>query len=335
MIRARYYRNQPEGLKCLLCPHACLVKEGESGKCRTRKNIEGVLYSLAYGNPCAVHLDPIEKKPLNHFLPASASLSIATAGCNLACLNCQNWQISQSSPDDFPSSRLMPDEVVALAQRKACASISYTYTDPTVYFEYMVDTARLARLSGIRNVMVSAGYIQKTPLQELCQYMDAANIDLKCFRNELYQSLNGATLKPVLHTLTTLNESEVWLEITNLIIPGYTDDDKMIQQMCHWLVDHGFKNVPLHFSRFSPTYRLVEAKTTPVSILDRVYEIARQAGMNYVYIGNVVGHEAQHTFCHQCSSKLIDRSGYLITENHIVKGKCEYCNAVIPGVWTG
>jgi len=333
MIRARYYKKDEAGVKCLLCPHACMIKQGESGKCRARKNIDGELYSLAYGNPCAVHIDPIEKKPLNHFLPATNSLSIATAGCNLSCLNCQNWQISQSSPDDFTDTRMMPDEIVHLADQRACASIAYTYTDPTIYYEYMADTAKLARIKGIRNVMVSAGYILKAPLQELCHFIDAANIDLKSFSNELYQSLNGASLKPVLQTLKALNDSDVWLEITNLIIPGYTDDKTMIQQMCQWLVDNGFENVPLHFSRFSPTYRLLDAKTTPVSTLDQVYELAKKAGLNYVYIGNVPGHAAQHTYCHQCASKLIDRAGYYMSEIHIAEGKCEYCNTVIPGVW--
>ena len=333
MVLARYYKKQADGIRCLLCPHACILQEGEVGKCHTRKNIEGELYSLAYGNPCAVHIDPIEKKPLNHFLPASRSLSIATAGCNLSCLNCQNWQISQGSPDEYADTELMPAEVVNLAESRGCTSISYTYTDPTVYYEYMVDTAKLARQKGLKNVMVSAGYIQKAPLQELCNFIDAANIDLKSFSNELYQSLNGATLKPVLQTLNTLKNSDIWLEITNLVIPGYTDDKKMIKQMCQWLVDNGFENVPLHFSRFSPTYQLQDAVTTPVSILDQVYEIAKQAGINYVYIGNVPGHDAQHTYCHHCASKLIDRAGYFINENHIVDGKCEFCNTVIPGVW--
>lgn len=333
MIEAKFYIKQGNKVRCQLCPHGCLLSEDDTGKCRTRKNIAGELYTLAYGNPCAVHIDPIEKKPLNHFLPASHSLSIATAGCNLACLNCQNWQISRGNPEEYSEYQLAPGEIVDVAIQRKCKSIAYTYTDPVVYYEYMLDTAKLARQRGVKNVMVSAGYINHKPLVELCSFIDAANIDLKSFSNDLYQSLNGATLKPVLQTLKTLLENKVWLEITNLVIPGYTDDERMIKEMCLWLVDNGFEDVPLHFSRFSPTYRLAEAESTPVSTLNSAYEIARQAGVKYVYIGNVPGHEHQHSFCHNCGALLIERMGYSISEYHIISERCEYCNELIPGIW--
>ncbi|TAJ13138.1 AmmeMemoRadiSam system radical SAM enzyme [Marinilabiliaceae bacterium JC017] len=333
MKRASYVVNKKDGVQCQLCPHFCFLKEGQTGICRTRKNIDGSVFSLAYGNPCAVHVDPIEKKPLNHFLPASLSLSISTAGCNLRCRNCQNWQISQKGPEEVPNFRLMPDEVVALAKKEDCQSIAYTYTDPIVYYEYTLDSAKLAREAGIKNVIVSAGYIEEAPLREWCQYIDAANIDLKSFSDELYRKLNGAALEPVLRTLKVLREEGVWLEITNLVVPGWTDDLAMIKKMCQWLSEEGFQDVPLHFSRFSPNHKLEEAEATPVEVLDQARQIAEESGLRYVYIGNVWGHPAEHTYCPFCQKKLIDRMGYRINENHIKDGKCEYCNNIVAGVW--
>ena len=333
MIPAKYFVDTPRGIKCKLCPSACVLKEGEMGDCRTRKNIDGVLYSLAYGNPCAIHVDPIEKKPLNHFLPGSRSLSIATAGCNLACLNCQNWQISQKSPLDTTNYDLMPVDVVEMAIEKDCSSIAYTYTEPIVYYEYMYDTAKRAKEAGIKNVMVSAGYIEERPLRELCPVIDAANIDLKSFSNEIYEMLNAGSLDPVLRTLKILKKESVWLEITNLIVPDWTDDPDMIKRMCDWLYDNGFENTPLHFSRFTPMYKLKRLPATPVEMLNKAYDIAHNAGLKYIYTGNVPGHPAQDTYCPKCKKKLVDRSGYKIGEVHIKNGKCEYCNESIAGVW--
>ena len=333
MIPAKYFIKTPRGIKCKLCPNVCSLKEGEVGDCRTRKNIDGVLYTLAYGNPCAIHVDPIEKKPLNHFMPGSRSLSIATAGCNLACLNCQNWQISQKSPLDTTNYDLMPNAVVEMAKEKKCSSIAYTYTEPIVYYEYMYDTAKIAKEAGIKNVMVSAGYIEQRPLKELCAVIDAANIDLKSFSNEIYETLNGGSLNPVLRTLKILKDEGVWLEITNLIVPDWTDDLDMIKEMCDWLFDNGFENVPLHFSRFTPMYKLKRLPATPVDVIDKAYGIAKSAGLRYVFVGNVPGHSAQDTYCPKCGKQLIDRSGYRIEEMHIKGGKCEYCSEPIAGVW--
>ncbi len=278
-IEAKYYVSTPKGLKCQLCPNDCKVKAGEESECRTRMNIEGKLYCYAYGNPCAVHVDPIEKKPLYHFYPTSMAYSIATAGCNLACLNCQNWEISQTSPKKTRNYDLPPEKVVEEAIQNKCKSIAYTYSDPVAFWEYTFDTAKIARQEGIKNVLVSAGYIHEKPLREWCKYIDAANIDLKSFSNEIYEMLNAGTLEPVLNTLKILKEENVWLEITNLIVPDWTDDMDMIKKMCDWLAENGLNNTPLHFSRFHPQYKLTNLPATPASVLNKAKDIAHTAGL--------------------------------------------------------
>ncbi len=330
---AIYYIKTPKGLKCKLCPQHCDIKEGEVGDCRTRENFDGTLYSIVYGNPCAVHLDPIEKKPLNHFLPQSLAYSLATAGCNLACLNCQNYTISQASPYDTRNYDLMPEQVVEEAKKYKARSIAYTYSEPIVFYEYVLDTAKLARMEGIKNVFVSAGYINEQPLRNICKYLDAANIDLKSFSNDIYEMLNAGTLEPVLSTLKIMKEEGVWLEITNLIVPQWNDDMEMIKKMSDWLYENGFKDTPLHFSRFHPDYKLTNLPATPVETLTKAREIAMNAGLNFVYIGNVPGSEAQNTYCPHCKKLLIERDGFLVKQDHIVDGKCAYCQTPIAGVW--
>ena len=332
-IPARYAISTPRGVRCLLCPNECTIKDGERGDCRTRLNMDGELFTRAYGNPCAVHIDPIEKKPLNHFLPGTTSLSIATGGCNLACLNCQNWQISQKEPDKIQTSRLMPEKVALAAKEKKCDSVSYTYSEPVVFYEYTADSAKHVHNMGMKNVIVSAGYIEEQPLRDWCPYIDAANIDLKSFKDEIYQQLNGGSLAPVLNTLKVLKEEGVWLEITNLIVPDWTDDIAMIEEMCAWLVKNGFENTPLHFSRFTPTYKLSHLPATPLDILEQAREKALAAGIKFVYIGNVPGHPAQNTYCPACKKKIIDRSGFRIGEIQINNGQCGYCGEPVAGVW--
>jgi len=289
-IRASYQKQlDGQRVECLLCPHNCVLKEGQTGICRTRENNGGTLYSNAYGNPCSVAVDPIEKKPLYHFLPGSKILSIATAGCNLRCLNCQNWSISQVNPTENSAYELMPEAVVELALKEGTESIGFTYTEPTVFFEYMLETAKLARQKGIKTVMVSNGFINPEPLKELCGYLDAANIDLKVFDEATYKKLAGARLKPVLDTLQTLKSEYVWLEITNLLVPGFSDDPIKIQEMCHWLVINGFSDTPLHFSRFFPSYKLPDTKPTEVETVLQGCEIAKKSGIRYVYSGNMPG----------------------------------------------
>jgi len=331
---ALFTAETPGGIKCLKCPNCCILDRNRTGRCRNRVNYEGKLYSIAYGNPCAVHIDPIEKKPLFHFLPSTRAFSIAAAGCNLACLNCQNWQISQVSPNETENVDLMPAAVVGECLRSGCESIAYTYSEPTTFYEYAYDTAVLARAKEIKNVWKSNGYISEQPLRKLCKVIDAANIDLKSFDDGTYRRLNGGTLAPVLRTLQVFREEGVWLEITNLVIPGWSDDPEMIKRMCQWLCASGLQDCPLHFSRFTPLYKLAHLPATPVATLEAARDAAIKAGIRYVYIGNVPGHLAENTFCHHCHRQVLERKGFAILQNAIEKGACKFCGGRIPGIWT-
>ncbi len=331
--QAMHYIQTARGIRCQLCPNECNIKLNEAGDCRNRVNYDNKLYSIAYGNPCSANIDPIEKKPLYHFLPTTFAFSIATAGCNLACLNCQNHEISQHSPKETRNIDLMPDKVLANAMSNHCKSIAYTYSEPITFFEYTLDSAKLAKEAGIKNLMISAGYIHEEPLRMLSQYIDAANIDLKSFSNDIYLRLNGGTLEPILRTLKILKEEGVWLEITNLLVPGWTDDMDMIKKMCGWLAENGFENTPLHFSRFYPTYKLTQLPSTPVNVLKEARRTAIREGINFVYIGNVPGNDASNTYCPSCNELLIERKGYTITKNNMTKDACSHCSAIIPGYW--
>lgn len=330
---AMFQEETARGVMCNICPNECVLKEGELSDCRNRIVKDGKLYTMAYGNPCAVHLDPVEKKPLYHFLPSTFTFSIATAGCNMACLNCQNWTISQTSPEETRNHDLMPARVVENTLRNNCESISYTYSEPITFYEYMFDTATLARQSELKNIMVSNGYIEKEPLIQLCSVIDAANIDLKSFNDKTYLRLTGGKLDPVLETLKTMKEHKVWLEITNLIVPEWTDKMDEIREMCKWLYANGFSDTPLHFSRFTPMYKLEQLPPTPVSILNQAWDIAKEEGLKHVYIGNVPGTHASDTWCDNCGKKVIERRGYTIISNNIVNGRCKFCNSEINGVW--
>ncbi len=330
---AKFYQVTPKGIRCQLCPNECDLKEGETGDCRNRIVKNGKLVTIAYGNPCAVHIDPVEKKPLMHFLPGSRALSVGTAGCNLACLNCQNWTISQKSPAETRNYDLLPEKLVQTCQENHCESVAYTYSEPTAFYEYTYDSSALARQAGIKNIMVTAGYINREPLEKLCKVIDAANVDLKSFSDDIYLRLNAGKLQPVLDTLKTIKNEGVWLEITNLIVPSWTDDMDMIKQMSSWLVANGFENNPLHFSRFHPTYKLTQLPPTPVAVLRSAHQIAKSEGIKHAYIGNIPGTEAQHTYCPECGKLVVERRGYTIVNNHIVNGKCKFCQAPIAGVW--
>jgi len=329
-----YYTVMPKGVKCQICPNHCILKEGLDSICRTRVVSGGKLYTIAYGNPCSRHIDPIEKKPLFHYLPTTSSYSIATAGCNLACLNCQNWEISQQSPRNTQNMDLLPPRVVEEAAKSGCKSIAYTYSEPIAFYEYTFDTAKLARAQGIKNLMISNGYINEKPLRDLSKYLDAANINLKSFSEEIYARLNGGSLQPILNTLKILKEEGVWLEITNLVVPGWTDDLDMIKEMCDWLFNNGFDDNPLHFSRFFPLYKLTSLPYTPEATLNKVREIAIKAGIKYVYIGNVPGSKAENTYCPSCKKSIIERKGYSILANHLKNGHCKFCSTKIAGVWS-
>ncbi len=333
---ARYYQLVDERRKtvaCSLCPRTCILGEGETGFCRARKNVRGTLVSLGYGQPCAIHVDPIEKKPFFNVLPRTLSFSIASAGCNLRCRFCQNWQISQISPLESRNHRASPERIVSLAKSNNCRSIAYTYTEPTNFYEYMFDTARLAKAQGLLNVGHSNGYINPEPLKALATHMHAVNIDLKGFSETFYATLCEARLAPVLETIKTLKRSGVWVEITNLVIPGHNDDPAMIARMCEWIRRDVGSDVPIHFSRFFPLYRMTTVPPTPVATLEKARDIAIKAGLTYAYIGNVPGHPGEHTYCPGCGKVVVRRSGYNILESHIKTGRCAYCAERIGGIW--
>lgn len=328
-----YYVVTPKGVQCKICPNKCILREGLESICRTHVVSDQKLYTIAYGNPCSVHVDPIEKKPLFHYLPSTPSFSIATAGCNLACLNCQNWEISQKSPTETENTELYPRQVVEQAVKSGCRSIAYTYSEPIAFYEYTFDTARLARARGIKNLLISNGYINEKPLRDLALYLDAANVNLKSFSDDIYARLNGGSLQPVLQTLKILKEMGVWLEITNLVVPSWTDKPDMIVEMCAWLMTNGFADTPLHFSRFHPLYKLTGLPYTPLSFLEKARDIALKAGIRYVYIGNVPGTPAENTYCPKCKKTVLERRGFTILQNNLKNSACKFCNTPIAGVW--
>jgi pyruvate formate lyase activating enzyme len=334
-IKEAYFYQQLENslVQCGTCPSRCIVSPGNRGRCRVKVNIDGKLYSISYGNPCAVHVDPVEKKPLFHFFPGTKAFSIAVAGCNFRCLNCQNWQISQTSPDETRNTDLPPAKVVEMATTYQCKSIAYTYSEATTFYEYMVDTSRLAKGKGVKNIWVTNGYMTPEALNRLCDVIDAANVDLKNFSDEIYMSLNGGHLQPVLDTLKHIHQRGVWLEITNLVVPTYNDDMGMIKRMCNWILENLGPGYPLHFSRFYPMYKLAHLVPTPVATLEKARKIAIKAGLHYVYIGNVPG-TGEDTICPSCKKQIVQRMGYTILSMDIVDGKCKFCKTKIAGKWT-
>lgn len=328
-----YEKLDNKVVQCQLCPRRCTIPNRKRGFCGVRENRDGTLYTLVYAKPVAIHIDPIEKKPLFHFLPSATAFSIATAGCNLRCKFCQNWQISQVKPEEVGYTYLEPKDLVKKVKESGSPTIAYTYTEPTIFYEYMLQTAKLAKEEGIRNIMHSAGYINEEPLRQLAKYLDAANIDLKGFSNDYYAKMSEATLEPVLKTLKILKEEGVHLEITNLLLPGYNDDEDSIIKMCLWIKENLGSDVPLHFSRFFPMYKLVSLNPTPVESLERARKIAQDCGLRYVYIGNLAGHPAENTYCPKCKSMLIERRGYFVLQNNIKDGKCKFCGEKIAGIW--
>lgn len=331
---AIFYTVTPRGVKCGICPNECTLRPGEVSQCHNRVNYGDKLYSIAYGNPCAVHVDPIEKKPLLHFMPRTTAFSIATAGCNLACLNCQNWDISQTSPKKTNNFDLMPEKVVEACLKNQCQSIAYTYSEPISFYEYVYDTSIIARSKGIKNVFISNGFINAEPLRKLAPYLDAANINLKSFSDDIYLRLNAGKLQPIIDTLKTLKENKVWLEITNLIVPSWTDNYDMIRKMCDWLATNGFAEYPLHFSRFHPMYKLTQLPETPLQTLLKARDIAEKSGLKYVYVGNVPLAGMENTKCPGCKKVVMERKGFAVLANNLVNSKCKFCGETIYGVWT-
>lgn len=320
---------------CELCPRECRIPQGGAGDCRIRVNLGGKLRATTYGRPSAVHIDPMEKKPLYHFYPASRVFSIATAGCNLHCRNCQNWQLSQRGGEEMEQLyQLMPDQVVATAIARDCQSVAYTYSDPIVFYEYVYDTAVLAHEQGLKNVFVTAGYINAAPLRKLCTLLDATNTDLKAFNDEFYRRNCGASLKPVLDALVIFSEEGVWQEVTYLVIPTLNDDMGGIHRMAKWIRSELGEETPLHFSRFRPMYKLRNLPPTTTATLEHARAEAMDAGLQYVYIGNVFGNKATSTYCPRDDSLLIERIGNRIVENRLTEdGRCPVCKVSVPGVW--
>ena len=318
---------------CSLCPKECIIEDGERGSCRMRVNLNGKLTAITYGYPCSIHVYPIEKKPLFHFHPGSSILSLATAGCNLHCKNCQNWEISQANPEDVPAYKLSPREIVDLAAQENCRMVAYTYTDPAAFYEYAFDTSAIARAQGMKNVMVTAGYSSREPLKKLYGLIDAAQTDLKFFDDAMYRKITTGTLQPVLDGLVLAKEMKVWLEVSHLIIPTLNDDFSMIRKLCLWHRDNLGKETPMHFLRFYPQYLLKNIPETPADTLRAARDIAREVGIQFVYIGNLWG-EGEDTFCPDDNALLIKRSGYTILENNLQNGKCPKCRRDIAGVWS-
>ena len=287
-MECRYYKRLDDGtVECLLCPHHCHIANGRTGRCHSRRNHDGVLVSEVYAKPCSLAIDPIEKKPLYHFHPGTTCLSLACTGCNFRCLNCQNHEISQVAPDDVGHYDLTPEQIVSLCLKHHCPGIAYTYTELLTYIEYVTDTARLAHEKGLWNILVTAGYVCQEPLADLLPFLDAANIDLKSFSDTIYKHVSGGHLQPVLDTILAMKEAGVWVELTNLVIPGVNDDMDMIRQMCQWLVANGLAEAPLHFSRFFPCYKMQDILPTPVQTLQAAKQTALDAGILHVYLGNV------------------------------------------------
>ncbi len=331
MQEALYYKKLNNNLQCILCPHFCVIEPGQYGKCGVRINIDQKLITLNYSKLIGLHVDPIEKKPLFHFLPGSQVMSFGTAGCNMSCLHCQNWHMSQKKVSD-DSQRISPEEIVKLTLKHGCKVIAYTYNEPTIFFEFMLDCAKLARKNGIKNIMVSNGFINPEPLKELCQFIDGVNIDLKAFNDNFYKNICDARLEPVKNSLRTLKENGVWFEITNLIIPTKNDDMVEIEQMCKWIKGELGQGVPIHFSRFRPNYKLNSIQQTPKKTLESAKEIAEKY-LDYVYVGNIWIENAENTYCPKCKALVVKRDGYNVVMNEITNSKCE-CGQKIDGVWT-
>jgi pyruvate formate lyase activating enzyme len=368
---AMFYKEEHNStVQCLLCPRECVITVGERGFCRNRENRGGTLYTLVYGRPAVVDIGPIEKAPLYHFIPGHFRLCLTCTSCNLRCKHCQNWHLSQKSFEELDHHSYSPSQIVQQAKKQGLNSVSFTYTEPTVYYEYLYDISSLAKEARMKTSIVSNGYINREPLLKLLKVLDAVKIDLKGFSEEFYKEVCSASLKPVLESLKIVKTSNVWLEIVNLVIPTLNDDPKMIDEMCRWIKENLGVDTPLHFTRFSPNYKLthstapslafkdggkkrrsgstlsnpwlsaegVEGLThlspTPVSTLESAYDIAKKNGLRYVYIGNVPGHIHNSTFCPSCNRKIIHRTHFDVLEMNVLDGQCRFCNSPIEGKWT-
>jgi pyruvate formate lyase activating enzyme len=357
VAEARHYFKLGRNVQCKVCPNNCILEPGDRSHCRNKVNRDGTLYTLVYGNPCTFHVDPVEKKPLFHFLPGSKTFSLATSGCVFRCLNCQNWEISQKKPEETKDPHgeelrlrpplpegltmeqmsrlsLFPEDVVTVTAALGCPSISYTYSEPTAFYEYTQDCCRAARARQIRNIVVTCGSIEERPARDLYQWVDAAHVDLKGFDEDTYRKLNAGKLAAILATMKVLKDLGVWFEIINLVVPTYTDNPDTIRRMCGWIVKELGPDQPLHFSRFHPEHKLAHLTPTPVETLLKARDAARAEGLHYVYIGNVPGLEgAGTTWCPNCKKAVVERDIFAVTRLDVTGGKCRFCGTKIAGVW--
>lgn len=335
IVEASYYEKLPhKKIKCTLCPRECVIDDRERGYCGVRENRGGVYYTLVHSRVCAAHVDPVEKKPFFHFLPGSLAFSIATAGCNVNCKMCQNWEISQVRPEQVRSTYLPPKELAEAARRYRCASIAYTYSEPVIYYEYMLDAAAAARALGVKSGVVTGAYIQPEPLKRLCASVDAIKVDLKAFSEKFYKEVVNGELKPVLAALVQMRKLGMWNEIVYLVVPTLNDSEAEFRGLARWVKAELGADVPVHFTRFHPEYLLKNLPPTPVATLERAKAIADAEGLRYVYVGNVPGHAGENTYCPRCRRAVIERTGFQINALRLRQGKCENCRTPIPGVWS-
>jgi pyruvate formate lyase activating enzyme len=329
-----YEKLENKLVHCYLCAHHCRIAEQKFGFCGVRQNIDGTLYTHVYGRPCAMHIDPIEKKPLYHFFPGSSAFSISTVGCNFHCGFCQNWEISQArvrNGVELDKETVSPQEVVKEAIKNNCKSISYTYTEPTIFFEYAYETAKLAKGKGLYNNFVTNGYMTEESLEMIKPYLDAANVDLKFFKDSSYRKICKGSLEPVLKSIKVMHNLNIWVEITTLVVPGENDSEEELHDIAEFIASVD-KNIPWHVSRFHPDYKFTDHRPTPEATLKRAQEIGYKSGLNYIYIGNVIGF-GNDTHCHNCKKLLVKREYFSVLEYNIKQGKCIYCNTIIPGVF--
>ena len=335
-VEARHYTKLDEGgIECGICPRKCRITDLERGYCGTRENRSDKYYTLVYGKACAMNIDPIEKKPLFHFYPGTDAFSLATAGCNVNCKCCQNWEISQQRPEQVQNIDLPPHEIVDICREQSIPNIAYTYSEPTIFYEYMYDTAELGQKHGIRSVMISGGYIESEPLKELLPHLDAIKVDLKAIRPEYYRDYVDGELQPVLNRLVQIKSAGKWLELVYLVLPTLNDSDAEFKELAQWIKTNLGADVPLHFSRFHPQYLLKHLPMTPTATLEKAVEISRAEGLQFVYLGNVPGHPAESTYCPACGKVVIERYGYQVNKQNLKGNACASCGHIIPGVFAG
>ncbi len=335
LVRARFWQKLPDGrVKCNLCPRECVVADGDRGYCRVRENRGGTYYTLVHSRIVAAHIDPVEKKPFFHFHPGMLAMSVATGGCNVSCKFCQNWEISQVRPEQLRSTYIPPSRLAQLAKENGCSGLAYTYSEPIVFSEYVMDAADAGHALGLKSIVVSNGFIQPDPLKAVCEHVDAMKVDVKAFSESYYRDIVGGELKPVLQTLLGIRKAGRWTEIVYLVVPTLNDSDDEFRSLARWIKSNAGSDVPVHFTRFYPLYLLKNLPPTPVVTLERAKAIADAEGLQYVYVGNVPGHPAENTYCPKCRRLIVERLGFTVKQMHVQKGRCQYCRQAIAGVWS-